>query len=407
MSESVLSMANKQGKIRLKTNLTVWILYSSDAFQSHIKSELEKCNNMNLNLVPMDSVTASKFKSFSPPDLIVVEAQELWAESIIKMHGFDVDNVSHKHEALLVIFGDESDSTALKTALQLGAADFISADAEIDDLLPLLKSIADDKIASRNLGELLVFINAKGGSGASTVAVNSAVEMATHYPGDVLLLDLDLQFGVIDDYLNLSPAYGLADAIVNVADLDEMSLDSLVTKHSSGLHTLSFMQDNSDDNYDKAKQIRPLLPILRELYPYVIVDLSRGVDRLFSCVIAPATKAFIVTQQNLVAIKNITKITNMLTFDFGLTKDQMTILVNRFDKHQSITLKHIEETFDKDITIQLLPNDFKVASESCNLGQPFTMTKKNSALTKAIVSFSQEQLPAQDKPKGWLTRMFS
>ena len=110
--------------------------------------------------------------------------------------------------------------------------------------------------------------------------------------------------------------------------------------------------------------------MLREQYPYVIVDLSRGLDRTFTSVISPATKVFMITQQNLVAIKNTTQILKLLTFELGVSKEQMEVIVNRYEKRQSIKLKDIQDTVGN-IPIHTIPNEFKVAIESANLGRPY------------------------------------
>lgn len=123
---------------------------------------------------------------------------------------------------------------------------------------------------------MFLFINTKGGMGATTLALNTAVEIASYHPNEVLLLDIDLQFGVIPEYLNITPTYSISDAIDSSNDLDEMSLSSLVNKHTSGLHVLSFKHENNADDYEHAQKIGKLLPVLRRFYRYIIIDFSRG-----------------------------------------------------------------------------------------------------------------------------------
>ncbi|MCE7641351.1 AAA family ATPase, partial [Vibrio fluvialis] len=231
-------------------------------------------------------------------------------------------------------------------------------------------------------------------------------EVATQFPNKVLLLDLDIHFGVVADYLNINPAYSVNDAIANVADLDEMSLHSLVTKHSSGLHVLTFKQDNHNENFDKAMQLGKLLPTLLEFYPYIFVDLSIGVDRMFSPVLSQASKVFLITQQNLVGVKNTSRIFKALTLEYGLAKDQIEVIVNRYEKRQQIRLKDIENTI-VGLPIHIIPNDFKVAIESANLGKPFVEARKGSSITKSIIELSQTLAPEMKEKKGWLKRLFS
>ncbi|MGL4828835.1 MAG: AAA family ATPase, partial [Vibrio sp.] len=274
------------------------------------------------------------------------------------------------------------------------------------DLFPLLKNVAEAKLSNRELGELHLFINTKGGCGASTLALNTALEIASTHPEQVLLLDLDIPFGVISEYLNIIPQYSLTDVIEHSKDLDQDSLTGMVTKLESGLHVLGFFHENTTEDFDKAREIGHLLPILREIYPYVIIDLSRGVDRLFSVVVAPATKVFLVTQQNLAAIKNTSRVLRMLTFEYGVAKEQIELIVNRYEKRASIKLTDIEHTITG-IAVFMIPNDYRVAIESANLGRPIVLYKRNSAITRSIVEFSHHIAVPEVEKKSWLKKLFS
>lgn len=407
MGEAVKLTPNGDRPIRLKTNLTIWVFYSSDAFHLHMSHELSKCQSASFEMISFHGLVVGNLAHFSPPDLIFVETGPNWAQKIVELQQYE--NPAAKdtsHEASLIVFGNESDNGALKIALRIGAADFISDKATLDELTPLLQNVAEEKIANRNLGELVVFLNTKGGAGASMLALNSAITVAKERPNEVLLVDLDMQFGVIEDYLNVQSGYGLADAIANVSDLDDVSLGGLVTKHESGLHVIGFKRDSSHENFEKASQISKLIPIFRECYPYVFIDLSRGVDRMFGSVISPATKLFLVTQQNLVAIKNTTQIMKALTFEFGVSRESVEIIVNRYENRQSIKLKDIQDTVGS-VPIHTVPNEFKVAIESANLGRPFIQAKKSSSMSKSVRDLAKTLLPAEEKKKGWLKRLFS
>ncbi len=406
MGEAVKLSRSDSNNIRLKTNLSIWVLYSSDAFKLHMMNELPQCPSLNFEVISLHSVMAESFKNFTPPDLIFVETGPNWAQKVVELQNYDgpVLEESEIHTSL-IIFGDESDNGALKIALKLGATDFISNSSSIFDLIPLLKNVAEEKIAARKLGQLFVFLNTKGGSGATTIALNTAVECAQKNRDKVLLLDLDIYFGVVMDYLNINPAYSINDAIANVKDLDEMSLHALVSKHPSGLHVLSFKHENHHENFDKAMQMGKLLPTLLEFYSYVFVDLSTGVDRTFASVLSQANKVFLVTQQNLVAIKNATRVIKALTLEYGVAKEQIEFIVNRYEKRQQIRLKDIEQTIPG-VVSHIIPNDFKAAIESANLGKPFVESRKNSSITKSVAELSKTLAPVKEK-KGWLKRLFS
>ncbi|NOH79120.1 AAA family ATPase [Vibrio sp. RE86] len=407
MGEAVKLTPNGDRPIRLKTNLTIWVFYSSDAFHLHMSHELSKCQSASFEMISFHGLVVGNLAHFSPPDLIFVETGPNWAQKIVELQQYENPAAKESsHEASLIVFGNESDNGALKIALRIGAADFISDKATLDELTPLLQNVAEEKIANRNLGELVVFLNTKGGAGASMLALNTAITVAKERPNEVLLVDLDMQFGVIEDYLNVQSSYGLADAIANVSDLDEVSVGGLVTKHESGLHVIGFKRDSSHENFEKASQISKLIPIFRECYPYVFIDLSRGVDRLFGSVISPATKLFLITQQNLVAIKNTTQIMKALTFEFGVSRESVEVIVNRYENRQSIKLKDIKDTVGN-VPIHTVPNEFKVAIESANLGRPYIQAKKSSPMSKSVRGVAKSLLPPEEEKKGWLKKLFS
>ncbi|EKO3377012.1 AAA family ATPase [Vibrio fluvialis] len=407
MGEAVKLSRGDSSNIRLKTSLSVWVLYSSDRFKLHMMSELSKCHSISYEVISLHGVMSESFKHFSPPDLIFVETGPNWAQKVIELQNYESPEVEEDDvNTSLIVFGDESDNGALKIALRIGAADFVSDRSSLEDLIPLLKNAAEEKIAARKLGQLFVFLNTKGGSGATTIALNTAVEVALQHKNKVLLLDLDIHFGVIMDYLNINPVYSINDAIANVADLDEISLHSLVSKHSSGLHVLSFKHENHNENFDKAMQLGKLLPTLMEYYPYIFVDLSIGVDRMFSPVLSHSSKVFLVTQQNLVGIKNTSRIAKSLMLEYGISKEQIELIVNRYEKRQQIKLKDIEQTITG-VRVHMIPNDFKAAIESANLGKPVVESKKNSSITKSVIELSQTLAPEVKEKKGWIKRLFS
>lgn len=388
----------------LKTNLVVWHIYATDAYDQHMSKEFSQCKNLNVESILLHVLDAKYLSNLSAPDLIFIETGEGWAQKVIELQGYEMP--SGDHEASLIVFGDETNNEDLKTALRLGASDFLSDRVVIRELTPMLKKTAEEKVASRNLGELCLFMNTKGGSGATTLALNTAIDIASSHPNNVLLLDIDMQFGVIPEYLNITPKYSITDAISSVRDLDEVSLNGFVTKHSSGLHILSFRHEDGNDEYEKAKKLSKLLPLLRQFYSYIIVDLSRGIDHIFSPIFSPATHVFLVMQQSLVSISNTTRMIRNLKYDYSVNAEQIELIINRYEKRQSIKLKDIDNAIPG-FKRYLIPNDFRVVIESANLGTPFVESKKRSAISKSIRELSHSFAPLQDEPSGWFGKLFS
>ena len=91
-------------------------------------------------------------------------------------------------------------------------------------------------------GQVITIGRAKGGMGATTLAVNLALSLIEpkdkEGPKRVCLLDLDLQFGDAALYLDLDPRSDLVDIVQKPTRLDTSLLLGAMTEHKSGLEVL-------------------------------------------------------------------------------------------------------------------------------------------------------------------------
>ena len=60
----------------LKTNLIVWVVYSTSNFKLHIADELSGCVNVNVDWIELDLFNIDLVKSKSIPDLVYIETGE-------------------------------------------------------------------------------------------------------------------------------------------------------------------------------------------------------------------------------------------------------------------------------------------------------------------------------------------
>jgi pilus assembly protein CpaE len=71
----------------------------------------------------------------------------------------------------------------------------------------------------------------KGGAGKTTVSTNLALALGQVAPGEVVILDLDLQFGDVASALGLRPDLTFADAVRSLDSVDATSLKAHLTVH--------------------------------------------------------------------------------------------------------------------------------------------------------------------------------
>ncbi|OBT06580.1 hypothetical protein A9264_08380 [Vibrio sp. UCD-FRSSP16_10] len=404
MNEIMQTNANDDFKLALKSQISIWIVYSTNAFKKHIETELAKCTNAFTSFITLNEFDSNNVKERTIPDLIFIQSSGDWAQKLTELYSNSL--VLQNSNSSLVVFGDEGNSFDLKVALRIGASDFLSELTSLEGLASILTTVADDKFSNKELAELHIFVNSKGGSGASTVSMNTAIELAKNESNKVLFLDLDIQFGAIQDYLDLKPQYGLHDIIDASSDLDETALQTLVSKHSCNLSFLNFQQMHPIENELKARGLHTIIPVLREHYTHIVADLSRGIEANYSSLISQSTKVYFIAQQSYVSIKNTNDMLGVLELEYGLPKEHVEVVVNRYDKKQALKITDIEEALGQ-IRVHVLPNDYRVVNESSNLGKPFCLSKKKSAVSEAISRLASSIAPVKEQKTGWLGKIFS
>ncbi|WP_261816787.1 AAA family ATPase [Vibrio gallicus] len=405
MSEIVkITPDNNHFKLVLKSQLQIWVVYSHESFKAHLNKQFAGCNNVSLVFMELERLAEGVLNQSAAPDLLFVQASSDWAHNISEL--YENNGLLQAGNTTLIVFGDEADSIELKTALRIGASDFLSESTTLEGLANLLKTISQEKLSSRHLSELFTFINSKGGCGASTVAMNVAIELAKIESNKVLLLDLDVQFGAIQDYLDLQPQHGLHDVIDGASGLDEVSLESLVSKHSSNLYFLNFQQLHPIENELKARDLHRVIPLLRQYYTHIVADLSRGIEANYGSLISLATKNYLIAQQGYVSLKNTNDMVSVLELEFGTPKNQLEVVINRYDKKHQLKITDIEEALG-DVRVHVLPNDYKTVNESSNLGKPFAMNKKSTPISNAVTQLALSIVPQSESQTSWLKKLFS
>ncbi len=128
----------------------------------------------------------------------------------------------------------------LLDAMRSGVQDFLSKPVNLDSLTEILGRFAQDLDMKErpSLDKLIVVMGSKGGVGATTVAVNLGVQLATFAKKRVVLLDFAQPLGNVHLLLNLHPRFSVRDAAENMDRLDSHFFDGLLTQHKSKLEIL-------------------------------------------------------------------------------------------------------------------------------------------------------------------------
>src|SRR5579864_4722548 len=181
-------------------------------------------------------------------------------------------------ETAVFAIGSMSQPQSIVSAMRAGAREYIERPSTTTDLLEaFIRLTTNQRKVKRDgpRGKVFTVVNAKGGCGATTIAVNLALALQSAH-GNVALVDLG-PLGHASLHMNLKPLFSVADALRNLHRLDASLLEGFMTRHQNGLHLLAGANTPAAVEPSTAEFAR-LFDMLVSHYRYVVVDTSSRLD---------------------------------------------------------------------------------------------------------------------------------
>jgi pilus assembly protein CpaE len=274
-----------------------------------------------------------------------------------------------------------NDSDAILRSLRMGASEFLYAPFDVEtqnEALARLHRLLEPTPASQTQpGSIVTFSSAKPGSGASTLAAQTAFALRRATSKRVLLADFDLMGGMIGFYLKLSNAKSLVDALQAAHQLQDSHWSSFVAP-CDGVDILAAPEIPFVGQVD-AGRLHALLEHARLNYDWVIVDLPVVFQRVSLMTISEADRAFLVSTSELPSLHLARKAVTLLE-QLGFPRDRFQIMINRIQRRDEITGSDFERLFNCSVGARI-PNDHFSLHRAVTLGQA---VEGHSDLGKAI-----------------------
>ncbi|MRH44319.1 AAA family ATPase [Aquibacillus halophilus] len=261
---------------------------------------------------------------------------------------------------------------------------------------------------TNHLGKVIAVCSAKGGIGRTLISVNLAVALNKKNL-NICIVDGDLQFGDISLAMDLQPSFTIKDVVDEIDQLDAGGVGSYLTDHSSGVKVLSAPDRPEYAELVTGNVLAKTVRILQQQFDYVIVDNGIGIQDQTVDLIEHSDQILMVTNLEMTALKN-TKLMLETLGQLGI-RDKVRLVINRYNMESLIEADEVPKMLGENKGIYI-PNNFKLASQSLNLGIPFVISQSKSDLSKAIFKMA-EGLTSKDstfqatKKKSILPNIFS
>jgi pilus assembly protein CpaE len=263
-----------------------------------------------------------------------------------------------------------NDSAAILQSLRAGATEFLYAPFDLatqrDAIARLRRICVPDQQGEAEAGHVLAFASSKPGSGASTLATQTAFSLQRLTGKRILLADFDLTGGTTGFYLKLNHEYSLVDALQHAERLDSALWSSFAVNHG-GLDILPSPASPYAEAVDPSR-VRTLIEHARQLYDWVILDLPSVFNQTSLVAISESERAFVVSTAELPSL-HLTRKAMTMVDQIGFPKERFQVVINRSDKHDDIGKANMEKLVNCPIYASM-PNDYFSLHRAVTLGQP-------------------------------------
>ena len=292
--------------------------------------------------------------------------------------------VKQRPDRPVVVMSQSPPNGFLRQAFEAGADDVITlpqTGAEV--AFTLQKVIARRKgyvVPGKPTAPVVTILGPKGGTGKTLTATNLAVALAQRGK-EVVLVDLDLQFGDIGLAMGLSPERTITDLMKAGPPFDHEKLDAYLLKHPSGVKVLIAPTRPDQAGALSVDYLRDIYAALRTMSDAVIVDTPPGFTAEVIATIDVSSDICMIGMLDSLSLKNMKLGLETLEL-MGYETGNVTLILNRSDSSVGILPEDVSTIIGRPPDISV-PSDREIP-RSINEGTPIVASKPGSGVAKAF-----------------------
>jgi len=246
----------------------------------------------------------------------------------------------------------------------------------------------------------IAVIGARGGVGASALAVNLAWIFSQERGQKTALIDLDLEFGTVALSLDLEPTRGLREALESPNRIDSLFIESATAKLTEKLSVMATEETLAQQIAFNPDAIDVLFETVGRSNTCIIADVPRSAFAVRQRVFEACSKILVVTDLTLSGLRDTMRLLTGIE-EVAAQKPVYVIANKTGGKVQAMSPKEFEKALGHKVDF-VLTDDSKAFNVAANNGKPVVQTHSNSPVSKVIRKIAEAvaEAPAEAKEKS-------
>jgi len=249
-----------------------------------------------------------------------------------------------------------------------GAMQVVPMPLDPEDLRQALRQIGSQFDRVTQDRHVFAVTRASGGSGATTIAVNLAYEIAERHERSTILAELTQQMGALASMFDVQPRMTLPDLIREIHRVDDLLLEKALLPVTERLRILAGPDVLQSLHTVDPQHLIKILGCLKKLADVTILDMPGTFDDLEFQVLSACDHVIVVGTQNVPSIRS------LKLFCGSLPRERLIhslwVVLNRYHPGlKGVSCDDVKQMLGVSHVLSVA-NDFQSVNLSVNKGRP-------------------------------------
>lgn len=304
-----------------------------------------------------------------------------------------IERIRAEHPETAVICSSENPtSEIILQSFRSGANEFLRlplSDEELHEVFTKIEQHRFRETDESQQGRVLAVYSSKGGCGTTFVIANLAVALARITRSPSTVVDLNLQAGDQPTYLGIeNTPYTIFDVVRNFDRLDQDLLKSYLTNRGKLISLLAAPVEIGRDEDVRPEHVTQIISMLRTHPGHVLIDPQHSLSENTIAALDLADDVVMLLTLDIPSIRSAKRSLDIFR-RLGYEKNRIKVVLNRYTKTPEFEISQVEKVLEHPV-FAVLPNDYKSAISSINMGEPLVQSKTQTRLQTEFLKLASK-----------------